>query len=29
MDDPLDVSAHAMLADSVDGKVATAVTAHM
>jgi len=29
MDDPLDVSADAMLADPVDGEVATAVAAHM
>ena len=29
MDDPLDVSADAMLADPMDGEVATAVAAHM
>jgi len=28
MDDPLDVSADALLADPVDGEVATAVAAH-
>jgi len=29
MDDPIDVSADAMLADPIDGEVATAVAAHM
>jgi len=29
MNDPLDVSADAMLADPIDGEVATAVAAHM